>query len=806
MNVLIYTTIFFLSFIILSLQVILGVIFNALAFPPFFTISFSLLGLTLAGVFVYLKYANKNNFSFQSDILLYMYILGLLLVFYTFFLRNFSLIPFIDNTNTVSQAYWNRLLIKTIGSSLGIGVVFTLVFFSLGIIYSLIYKHHSQQGGKVYFFDLAGAALGCVFGTVILNCLQPSSVLILLSLSIFCLTCFYEYRFRRHVAIKALVCMLACFVLLAINIKTDFFEIRVKDYHTYWTKAMPFYQETWHRWNAYSRTALLRNLQTKYSPGQSIEYTFSILDGRARVVPFDIDDPYSLQPEKGFIFGFTSSKDVLILMAGAGSEMVEMYSFSKGKSDITGVELNQLIISKARTIAGYNLDAFFKLPNVHMVNQEGRSYIESTKKKFDLIVLSWSGSTGMQCLGVNSFTPQYLYTKEAFKSYLKRLNYGGKIIVVDRNKIKVLAMAKAAFEELGIGGIAHKVILLGDKFDVISGACQKQIKDSQDGIGLIIKSSNFTKNEVDDIQRQLLFASREIIYSPYFTHKDFQVFENLLKSNNIYAFVKDLSVKLGRNFIIPSDDAPFINIMDQRGNFFWVRRWAKFLNESSTWSNREAIYSDFMIYLLHFLVVLGFILIVIPLVIRAKKDAVMKDLKTLVYFAILGLGFIFVEIAILHVFVLLMGNPIYSFAVVLAGLLLSTGVGSWLSGRFFVRHRISIKRLSLCAAILLCCYYVFVSILNRYFLGIPLWPKFLMTIMFIFPLGVILGVFFPQGLRIIGHKNSNLIPIAWGINDYMSIVGSLLCINLSRAWGFSIFLLFAAFLYFMIIFFSPKAS
>jgi hypothetical protein len=81
-----------------------------------------------------------------------------------------------------------------------------------------------------------------------------------------------------------------------------------------------------------------------------------------------------------------------------------------------------------------------------------------------------------------------------------------------------------------------------------------------------------------------------------------------------------------------------------------------------------------------------------------------------------------------------------------------------------------------------------------------------MTIMFIFPLGVILGVFFPQGLRIIGHKNSNLIPIAWGINDYMSIVGSLLCINLSRAWGFSIFLLFAAFLYFMIIFFSPKAS
>ncbi len=101
-NVFIYIIIFFLSFTILFLQVILGIIFNALSFAPFFTIFFSLLGLTLAGIFVYLKYYNRINVDFQATIVKYLYILGLLLVFYTLLLRNFSFIFFIANSNSAN--------------------------------------------------------------------------------------------------------------------------------------------------------------------------------------------------------------------------------------------------------------------------------------------------------------------------------------------------------------------------------------------------------------------------------------------------------------------------------------------------------------------------------------------------------------------------------------------------------------------------------------------------------------------------------------------------------------------------------
>ncbi|HTZ11702.1 MAG TPA: hypothetical protein VMD04_04955 [Candidatus Margulisiibacteriota bacterium] len=809
----VYATIFILSFIILALQVVLGVIFSALLFTPFFTVSFSLLGLTLAGTFVYLKYHDRGGVDLQAIILRYLYILGLLLLFYTVLLRNFSLIPFIYNPSAVSDSYWNRMLIVAIGSSLSIGLVFIFSFFSLGVIYSLVYKNYSQQSAKIYLFDLMGASLGCVFGTIGINYLPPSSALLLLSLLVFCLLFIYEHRLNNARLPKAAVYILASLVLLIVNMRTDFLEIKIRYYNPSWAKPVPYYQEIWHRWNAYSRTSLLHNLQAKYPANVSEEfpeYIFSILYGKAKVVPFNLKAPYSLKPSiynssSAFSFLLKEPKNILVLMAGAGREMVEAYSYSEGRTDITGVELNSLIIDKAKSIPGGNLAVFFNLPNIHMVNQEGRSYIESSDKKFDSIILSLSGATSMQCLGIASDTAQYLYTKEAFESYLKHLNYGGTIIVVDGNKIKVLAMVKSAFEKLGVRGVARKVIILGNDQQVISGARAVNLT-SYDTLGLVIKSSDFTREEVEEIRLKLGPINQHFIYNPYFTREGFGVFEDLLKSRDLDRFVRDLSARYNRNLLIPHDDAPFVHIMTRGRNPFRGLRWGQFLGESSSLNKREEFFSDFMVFFMDSLLVLGLVFILLPLVIRAKKDSIIRNYKALIYFAILGLGFIFVEIAVMQSFVLLMGNPIYSFALVLASLLASTGMGSWLSGRLFQHQGVNFRKLSVSAALLLCCYFVLLPGLNRYLLWLPLWAKFLITVVFIFPLGITLGAFFPQGLKTFSDKNRDLIPIAWGINGYMGIMGSLLCINLSRSAGFSIFLLYAAFLYITIVFFHPKTS
>lgn len=74
------------------------------------------------------------------------------------------------------------------------------------------------------------------------------------------------------------------------------------------------------------------------------------------------------------------------------------------------------------------------------------------------------------------------------------------------------------------------------------------------------------------------------------------------------------------------------------------------------------------------------IFILAPLIVFRRKVLVAEHRWTCVaYFAALGLGFIVIEIGLLERFLMFLGQPIYTYAVVLASLLISTGIGSHVS-------------------------------------------------------------------------------------------------------------------------------
>jgi hypothetical protein len=52
------------------------------------------------------------------------------------------------------------------------------------------------------------------------------------------------------------------------------------------------------------------------------------------------------------------------------------------------------------------------------------------------------------------------------------------------------------------------------------------------------------------------------------------------------------------------------------------------------------------------------------------------------------------------------------------------------------------------------------------------------------PLGLILGIPFPLGIRLLGSHAPDAIPWAWGLNAYTTIIGSILCVILAIAFGF----------------------
>ncbi len=765
--------------------------------------------MSTAGVFVSLRYFKNSAINFRAKSLDYFYFLGFLLLFFVLAAKGFNFVNYVprfdstkllDTGSFVLGINWNHIFIHTMGNSLVLGLISSVIFFYLGVLCSLIYKTYSTDIPKIYFFDLLGASAGCAFGVFSLNVLQLSSALILLALFCFliCLILSWSNVERGVIKIRAGFYFLICLVIFLFNIKTEFFEIQVKCLYG-WHKEY-IYKELKHQWNAYSRASLFLNEKAKQP---YLKYAFSVEPGGGIIRPFIPGNPYHIKLFSYLDFvnlGFLTKqpRSILILMAGTGSDMIEAYSYSKGTADITGVELNPIVVKMGRDIEGYHLTDFFARKNVHMIVQEGRSYMESTDKKFDSIVLAGSGSSTSQYLGVAGPTIQYLYTKEAFKSYLSHLNPGGTITVSNGNKIKVVAMAKAALEELGYDNVANKIIIISSKQDMDQGNTKEQFFDFSSVLRVLIKNTDFTKLEISQMQKYLSQMNVLYVYNPFFSHKDFKIFEDLLKSRDIDRFLKTASRRYNEDLSIPTDNTPFIRNRFLIEGVFQKDLWRKILEGDWEAGTREAVLNFSMIIFTFFLVLLGLLLIIFPLLFNMTGAFVLSHVRSVAYFSGIGLGFIFTEIALMQSLALLLGNPIYAFSVVLFSILIATALGSALSDHLFARGYLSIRRVSVFVAFILCSYSFMIPWFTQHGLPSGFFYKLNISLLLIFPAGFFLGMLFPQGLKKLGVQEQGMIPWAWGLNGYMSIVGSALSITLSRLIGFSSLMLIAAVLYFII--------
>jgi hypothetical protein len=59
-----------------------------------------------------------------------------------------------------------------------------------------------------------------------------------------------------------------------------------------------------------------------------------------------------------------------------------------------------------------------------------------------------------------------------------------------------------------------------------------------------------------------------------------------------------------------------------------------------------------------------------------------------------------------------------------------------------------------------------------------------LAILLIMPLGILLGIPFPTGIDIISRQAPSLIPWAWGVNGFFTVIGSVVAIMLSMMTGF----------------------
>jgi len=199
------------------------------------------------------------------------------------------------------------------------------------------------------------------------------------------------------------------------------------------------------------------------------------------------------------------------------------------------------------------------------------------------------------------------------------------------------------------------------------------------------------------------------------------------------------------------------------------------------------------------------LLILLTIFFRKSPAAKIGGANTyFIYFGIIGCAFMMVEIAVIQKFVLLLGHETVVLAYLLSLILVSTGLGSYVSGTM----KISDSRLKGCLLLAIAFSGVFfplsgqaLSAFTTQSIGIKLFYASIL----IFPLFFMIGFPFPTLLSRIKQQHSGIQLFPWviGVNSIATMVGGCLAVCIAMLWGYSYVLIAGTLLYgAMIVFLS----
>ena len=187
-----------------------------------------------------------------------------------------------------------------------------------------------------------------------------------------------------------------------------------------------------------------------------------------------------------------------------------------------------------------------------------------------------------------------------------------------------------------------------------------------------------------------------------------------------------------------------------------------------------------------FVGVLTLAFIVVPVFLKAEPRVLRDNVGLSLAFAAIGLGFMLVEIAQMQRLILLLGHPTFSLSVVLFGLLIASGLGSFATERLTSTHLSSVARNRMLILIgLLIIIGLLTPIATRAFQGFATPLRIGVALLLMMPAGFFMGMAFPIAMKIGLARQPSMTPWLWGINGATSVTASVLAGMISSAWGIS---------------------
>jgi spermidine synthase len=685
-------------------------------------------------------------------------------------------------------------------------LVFTLLyylilaapFFCAGLAITLLLSRSGKQVHRLYAADLLGAGLGCAAIWGIMPTFGGSgSVVVAATLGLLATVVFKASTPSVYTLITGLAAtgmlVLAFLVDQAIPISV----LPDKRHPLQPRGRQPIHTA----WNSFSKIDVYElpaePKEGRPNPGFSI-----IIDagGAGTAIP-DLSkgarnyltQARDYQPA-GLAYVGKKHPKVLIIGSGAGREVLEALYF--GASSITAVEINPAINDIVTKRMRQHWGGLFEQPEVQLVTEDGRSFVRRSKEDYDAIISLQTMTDAALTSGALGLSETYVLTVEAFADYWKHLKPDG-VLLVTRPRFqipKLFATTHEMFERLGLSNPANHLFAfrgLVSPFGhqrFLSGFLLQKSPLQQEQIDAMAKRLGLSRSDWVDVDQP------EIFYSPF---KSPQTRYGALLFDLAHSTALSPIYASNRQLLRPAtDDRPFFN---QTVGFATLRptifRGVFGAGENGDPDNQPVAEVTLVVLLVQAVAVAG-VLIVLPLA-RFSNQGLRTPgrLSFLTYFAGLGLGFIMIEIVLLQRFILFLGQPIYTFSVVLASLLIFTGVGSFIASRFRDISRSVLSRLLLAAVAGIVVMLLVMPPLLSFALGLALGLRIVIAIILIAPLGVVLGMPFPTGLRLVSDTVPVLVPWAWAVNGFFTVIGSVAAVILAMVLGFTAVFVTAGFCY-----------
>ena len=648
-------------------------------------------------------------------------------------------------------------------------VLFSVPFFLVGIIISAAFNAFASVAGRLYAADLIGASAGALLVVLFLVLTGGEGATLIVGLiAAIGATIFSRIAKNIKKTVVSLIFVAFAISLIFLNYVTQIFAIPTdptaqKDLPIY-LREHPGSKIVKTEWNSFSRIDVVEG-----GTGGEGLVAKVFIDGGAgtNIISWDgnTESRQELSTWMQYLpFKMMQDPKVLVIGSGGGRDVVA--SLVSGTKDVTSVEINPIIYETVKSY-GDRAGNVYSHEHVRSFVDEGRSFITRSSEKYDIIYVPFVDTWASVSSGGLSVSENFLYTSEGFQQYYDHLTDRGKIVTV-RWLIDAPRFISTYAKLLEQNGIPqdqlhrHLIMVTADSYTQDPSVTM-----------VIFSKSPFTDEEISFLSQSFsqydykpILIPGQMIREPY---------SALLKGEiNLDQFYNMFDTKV---YPVTDDNPYFLSFEKPLPSAVEILLYASigivaiFLLIPFAWMRRTREEEE------------------------GSKISELRIATVIPYFAALGMGFILIELALLQKLILLMGNPTMTFALLLFTLLISSGSGSLISSRIAKNNMKNLIFVIGGIAALGILYVLFLPPIIYSTIAESIEIKAAVSIAILAPIGFLMGMPLPTGMRLLKVHRPDYIPWMWAINGAFSVLGAVLAIALGIMFGSSLAMILGILIY-----------